>query len=180
MNFNNINQSLENVLRDYQQSFLSKKFSQDSIEKDDLMLAFGLTQELKAINKQYWGRQLGACWERLVKQLCKASCNNFSLPHNSSYDLALGQDALDTKYRLGSGDSKTVRGWKANGEQLKAEGFNPILLIVRTDNLDAAIQACQVGGWEIKVGSDAYQYLENKTQFNLQTWLRERRDRFTF
>jgi hypothetical protein len=41
------------------------------------MNAFGITQELKQENKQYWGRELGMCWQRLVTDLCKNLCTDF-------------------------------------------------------------------------------------------------------
>jgi hypothetical protein len=40
-------------------------------------------------------------------------------------------------------------------------------LILRTDNLPAAIKACETGGWVVKVGEAAYQYIYDITQFNL-------------
>ncbi len=45
--------SLEAILQEYQQSFSAKLFGEESAEEDDLMLVFGLTQEMKAENKQY-------------------------------------------------------------------------------------------------------------------------------
>lgn len=71
MNNNNLNNSLENILTQYQQSFSQKIFSEEESENDDLMQVFGLTQEIKSENRQYWGRELGKCWELLVKELCK-------------------------------------------------------------------------------------------------------------
>ncbi|WP_293061931.1 hypothetical protein [Okeania sp. SIO2B3] len=67
MNNNQLNNSLDIILQKYSQSFASKIFIQESLEADDLMLVFGLNQEIKARNKQYWGRELGMCWERIVK-----------------------------------------------------------------------------------------------------------------
>ena len=129
MSSKEIENSLETILTKYSESFSEKVFSEQSSAEDDLMRVFGLTQEMKSNNRQYWGRELGACWERLVKELCQLTCDRFQEPHNTSYDLAIAKDAIDTKYRLGSGD-------------------------------------------------EAYQYLYEQTQFDLQKWLRDKRDRF--
>ncbi|WP_094675218.1 hypothetical protein [Hydrocoleum sp. CS-953] len=75
---------------------------------DDLMLVFGLNQEIKARNKQYWGRELGMCWERIVKEICRQTCDNFNEAirdgNDELCDFVVGLDAIDTKYRIGSGD----------------------------------------------------------------------------
>ncbi|MEA5468940.1 hypothetical protein [Spirulina sp. 06S082] len=168
MSSKEIENSLETILTKYSESFSEKVFSEQSSAEDDLMRVFGLTQEMKSNNRQYWGRELGACWERLVKELCQLTCDRFQEPHNTSYDLAIANDAIDTKYRLGSGDAKTLRGFKHNAQILIDEGFNPIMLIVRTDNLSQAIRACISGGWQVKVGDEAYQYLYQQTQFDLK------------
>ncbi|MEC4804213.1 MAG: hypothetical protein SAJ12_04065 [Jaaginema sp. PMC 1079.18] len=49
---------------------------------------------------------------------------------------------------------------------------------MRNDNLPQAIAACRAGGWEIYAGIEAYNYLQNLTQFDIQTWLQQQRDRF--
>ena len=179
MNLNEIDSSLETILTKYNESFSTKAFNEQSSEEDALMRVFGLTQEMKNTNRQYWGRELGACWERLVKELCRLTCDRFQEPHNTSYDLAIANDAIDTKYRLGSGDAKTLRGFKQNAQILIDEGFNPIILILRTDNLPQAINACRTGGWQVKLGDEVYQYLYEMTQFDLQKWLQEKSNRFS-
>lgn len=179
MSQDNLNRSLETILRRYQQAFTTKTFGEESPEEDDLMLIFGLTQTIKAANKQYWGRELGACWERLVIHLCQNTCADYQKARDRRYDLTVGSLAIDTKYRIGSGDAKTLRGFRQNARQLTEEGFTPVLLIVRNDNLPQAIAACRAGGWEIYAGWDAYHYLQNLTQFDLQSWLQQQRDRFS-
>lgn len=174
MNDDTLSRSLEGIVERYKQSFASKVFAEESLEEDDLMRLFGLTQAIKAQNKQYWGRELGACWERLVKEICRQTCSNFSEPQDSTYDLSVGWDAIDTKYRIGSGDAKTLQGWRQNGTKLIVKKFTPILLIVRNDSLRQAIAACTAGGWIVKSGNDAYEYLYELTQFDLQTWLRNK------
>lgn len=178
-----LNQALEKILKEYGESFASKVFGGESREVDDLMLVFGLTQQTKARNKQYWGRELGKCWERLVIELCRRACDNFregiKEGADELCDLVVGKDAIDTKYRIGSGDSGTLKKFKQYGRRLKELGLRPIQLIVRTDNLPAAITACITGGWEVKSGVDAYRYLQTITKFDIQPWLRERKDRFS-
>ena len=63
--------ALDAILNQYSHSFAGKVFGEESDEEDDLMLVFGLTQVVKAANKQYWGRELGMCWQRLVQELCR-------------------------------------------------------------------------------------------------------------
>lgn len=114
MSQDNLNRSLETILRRYQQAFTTKTFGEESPEEDDLMLIFGLTQTIKAANKQYWGRELGACWERLVIHLCQNTCADYQKARDRRYDLTVGSLAIDTKYRIGSGDAKTLRGFRQN------------------------------------------------------------------
>ncbi|MDY7012982.1 MAG: restriction endonuclease [Cyanobacteriota bacterium] len=174
MNYDNLDRSLEEIVDRYRLSFANKVFLEESSEEDDLMKLFGLTQATKAQNKQYWGRELGACWERLVKEICQQTCDNYCEPQNSTYDLLVGRDAIDTKYRIGSGDAKTLRGWRQNGQDLLSRKLRPILLIIRNDSLQQAIATCRAGGWVVKSGNDAYDYLYELTQFDLQTWLRNK------
>ena len=58
---------LEQILNQYQQAFAERISPEESTEEDDLMLAFGLTQAMKATNKQYWGRQLGSYLKSLTQ-----------------------------------------------------------------------------------------------------------------
>lgn len=101
------------ILEQYGKSFSAKAFSEESPEEDDLMLVFGLTQLIKVENKQYWGRELGMCWQRLIIELCRQTNGNYGLPIREGADeicdLTIAQDAIDTKYRIGSGDSGTLK-----------------------------------------------------------------------
>lgn len=174
--------SLEAILSDYQQSFSAKVFGGESEELDDLMRVFGLTQGMKAENKQYWGRELGMCWERLVKELCEQNCENFSQGiregKDELCDLVIGDRAIDTKYRIGSGDSGTLKKFKQYGARLREKGYEPIMLILRKDNLSNAIAACIKGGWTVKIGESTYQYIQKATGVDLQAWLKERRNQY--
>ena len=182
MNPNSLNSSLESILQQYCQSFTGKVFAEESSEEDDLMLVFGLTQALKAENRQYWGRELGMCWQRLVTQLCSQTCAQFGAAiregKDEICDLIVGSDAIDTKYRIGSGDSGTLKKFKKYGERLRQLGYRPVLLILRNDNLPSAITACRTGGWVVISGSSSYDYLRQNTGLDLQKWLQERKNRY--
>lgn len=170
---------LESILQQYSVSFNAKKFIEESLEEDDLMLVFGLTQEIKDLNKQYWGRELGKCWERLIIEVGRQSCVDFSPAirdgKDELCDLVIGTDAIDAKYRIGSGDSGTLKKFKQYAERLTNRGYKPVLLILRTDSLPQAINACIVGGWRVLSGQDAFDYLSEITNFDLQAWLKARR-----
>lgn len=182
MNEHNLNESLENILTQHQRSFSQKIFSEEDTENDDLMLVFGLTQEIKAENRQYWGRELGKCWELLVKELCKIKCSNYQSGiydnRDELCDLIVGQDAIDTKYRIGSGDSGTLKKFKNYGQRLINLGYHPVLLILRNDSLNQALKACENGGWIIKSGQESFNYIHQITNFDLQKWLEQRKNIF--
>lgn len=182
MNEEVLDRSLEKILSQYEQSFKTKTFNDESQEMDELMLVFGLTQEMKIENRQYWGRELGMCWQLLITEIFKQRCSNFGNPIREGADeicdLVVGLDAIDTKYRIGSGDSGTLKKFKAYGSKLRSMGLRPVLLILRNDNLPAAITACNTGGWVVIIGDYAYKYIFDKTKFDLHTWLHERKDRY--
>ena len=89
-----------------------------------------------------------------------------------------GTDAIDTKYRIGSGDSGTLKKFKQYGKKLRDVGYRPIFLIVRVDNLPAAMTACKVGQWDVKVGDETFRYIEEQTGVDLQAWLISLRDEY--
>jgi len=183
VNLDILSNFLERILDECGQAFEAKVFSGESSEEDDLMLVFGLTQANKAENKQYWGRELGICWQRIVTELCRQTCNNFGGPIREGADelcdLIVGKDAIDTKYRIGSGDSGTLKKFKQYAARLKKLGYRPILLILRKDNLPAAITACTTGGWTVTTDNETYKYLLEITGLDLKSWLKARRDRHT-
>lgn len=166
---------LDRILQQYYQSFTDKVYADENNDMDLLMDIFGITPALKRENRQYWGRELGMCWQKLIVELCRQTCDNFApaLHFNGDEpcDLIVGQRAVDTKYRIGSGDSGTLKKFKAYGRLLKEQNYEPILLIVREDNLPAAISACQSGGWTIFTGESTFEYLSQLTGFDLKTYL---------
>jgi hypothetical protein len=178
-----INSLLESILIQYQKSFAGKTFSEESSEIDDLMSIFSLTQEVKMGNRQYWGRELGMCWQKIVTELCRAYCTNFKDAIREGgdelCDLVVENDAIDTKYRIGSGDSGTLKKFKSYGKNLSDRGLNPVVLIVREDNLQAAITACRTGGWRVISGKNSYEYIDRLTGFDLHSWLVERKGKYS-
>ena len=180
----NIEEKLSSILKQYQDNFSNKIYVDDYNATDILMEAFGITQDLKRENKQFWGRQLGMCWQLLVIELCKSTCADFSsalrFDGGEPCDLVLGKDAIDTKYRLGSGDSGTLKKFKHYGNILKKENYRPVFLLLREDNLPTAMTACQTGGWYVYTGMETFNYLEKKTGFTLYEWLCFHKDQKTF
>lgn len=171
-----IDTTLSSILSGYQESFSKKVHEKDSSKTDLLMDVFGITPAMKAENSQYWGRELGMCWQRLVVSLCSAHAKDFGpalkWDSNEPCDLTVGKLAIDTKYRIGSGDSGTLKKWVSYGEYLTAQGYTPTLLIFRTDNLDSAIKACIRGGWQIHTGEATLKQIHKLTNVELGEYLK--------
>lgn len=175
-----IENKLDLILKKYSQSFKDKSYNEESEETDVLMEAFGITQELKKENKQYWGRELGMCWQLIVTEIFRNFSDKFSPAQkygdDEPADFFDDEDAIDTKYRVGSGDSGTLKKFKQYGKLLKDEGYNPVFLFLRTDNLHAAITACNAGGWKIYSGDASFEYIRGRTGFDLKSWLIKAKD----
>lgn len=171
---NKLDLELKTIINQYRQSFSDKTYSDENNESDILMDLFGISQKLKRENKQYWGRELGMCWQLLINKLCELKCSDYKpalkIGGDEPTDLFIGKDAIDTKYRIGSGDSGTLKKFKKYGKLLKKQGYKPVLLIVREDNLPAAITACKAGGWKIYSGQESFKYIKNKTKFDLEKY----------
>ena len=179
-----IEDKLSEVLGKYSENFTAKVYSDDFNDTDVLMEAFGITQELKNENKQYWGRELGKCWENLLRDLFEATCVDFEQPKkfgtDEPADFFCGKDAIDTKYRVGSGDSGTLKKFKSYGKLLKEEGYRPVFLFLRTDNLQAALSKMDAGGWVKYMDEDTFTYIKEKTGFDLKDWLIKLKEDETF
>ena len=138
---------------------------------------FGIMPQLKREHRQYWGRELGMCWERLVSEMCGSLHPDYGPPlrigADEPCDFTIGRTAIDTKYRIGSGDSATLRKFRSYGPLLREHGYEPTLLILREDNLRAAIAACERGGWEILVGQQTLDYLERILGFDVGAYMAE-------
>jgi hypothetical protein len=164
---------LKGILKQYQNSFSEKSYGEENDDHDPLMDVFGITPSLKRENRQYWGRELGMCWQRIVTEVFRANRSDYQpalrIGSDEPCDCIVGSDAIDTKYRIGSGDSGTLKKFKQYGKLLSEKGLKPILLIVREDNLPAAITACNVGGWEILQDKSSFDYIYEKSNFDLLT-----------
>ncbi|MBA3532040.1 MAG: restriction endonuclease [Ardenticatenales bacterium] len=174
-NLSNLANKLHLILNQYQLSFTQKSYDAENEDHDLLMDVFSLTPEMKRENRQYWGRELGMCWQLLVTEIFRHTRLDFGpgLKFNSDEpcDLIVGNYALDTKYRIGSGDSGTLKKFKAYGPLLQMNGYTPVLLILRTDNLPSAITACLNGGWSIYTGDATLDFIRSLTNFDVAGYL---------
>jgi hypothetical protein len=179
---NKLQNALDEILATYQKGFSEKVYSEENDDHDLLMDVYGITPLLKRENRQYWGRELGMCWQRLVVEVCRQTRADFGpalrIGADEPCDLTVGNLAIDTKYRIGSGDSGTLKKFKAYGPTLEEKGFTPILLIVRVDNLGAAITACNAGGWTVTTGQQTFDYLLKLTGFDVKAFLQQRAQAF--
>ncbi|MGE4470421.1 MAG: hypothetical protein AB7D47_09815 [Desulfovibrio sp.] len=175
-------EKIDEIFAKYQNSFSAKVYNQENDDHDLLMDVFKITPELKRQNRQYWGRELGMCWQLVVTELCREKCEDFApalrFGADEPNDLCIGKDAIDTKYRIGSGDSGTLKKFKQYGKLLKDNGYNPIFLIVREDNLPAAITACHVGEWQVLTGAQSFDYLREKTGVDIRDYLEKNKHKF--
>ena len=112
LDFENVEDVLNNILVQYSQSFSSKVYDDENNQLDLLMGVFGVTPEVKRENRQYWGRELGMCWQRLIVEIFRKTREDYSpalrFGADEPCDLVVGSLAIDTKYRIGSGDSGTL------------------------------------------------------------------------
>jgi len=176
-----IEANLDSILSRYQGSFTEKVYSDENDDHDILMDAFGITPQLKRENRQYWGRELGKCWESLVIEACK-NAQTFQpalrIGDDEPCDLRVDGYAIDTKYRVGSGDSGTLKKFKQYGPLLRENGYEPVFLFLREDNLPAAMTACEKGGWSIYIGSQSFQFIRNVSGFDLEAYLTSKAQAF--
>jgi hypothetical protein len=167
-------QNLDAVLGRYKKSFIEKVYSDENDDHDLLMEAFGISPLLKRENRQYWGRELGKCWESLVIEVCKKAPTfqpALRVGNDEPCDLIVKKYAIDTKYRLGSGDSGTLKKFKSYGPLLREHGYEPVFLFLRKDNLPAAMTACQVGTWKIYTGKQSFDFIKEISGFDLEQYL---------
>ncbi len=176
-----IEQNLDSVLNRYKTSFMDKVYSDENDDYDVLMQAFGITPILKRENRQYWGRELGKCWESLVIETCR-SVPTFQpalrVGDDEPCDLIVQNYAIDTKYRVGSGDSGTLKKFKSYGSLLRSYGYEPVFLFLREDNLPAAMTACRAGTWNIYVGKQSFDFIKDISGFDLNSYLIRKANEF--
>lgn len=170
----NINISLNKILAEYQFSFSNKVYNAQEPDSDILMQVYGITSALKQENSQYWGRELGSIWEKLIIEICKNHPEykeKQKIGNDNPYDLIVGKYAIDTKYRIGSGDAGTLKKFKQYGLLLTEMGYTPIILLLRADSLPAALTACRSGGWIVFQGDESFNFVSKLTNFNLKNYL---------
>ena len=72
--------------------------------------------------------------EKLV-ELCRHPCADcggaLKFGSDEPCDLVLGSDAIDMKYRVGSGDSGTLKKFQQYAALLKQNGYRPVFLFLR-------------------------------------------------
>lgn len=176
-----VTQGLDSILTRYQESFISKVYSEENDDHDLLMDVFGLSPQLKRENRQYWGRELGYCWQLLVIEAFKNHpeyAPALRIDADEPCDLIVGKYAIDTKYRIGSGDSGTLKKFKSYGPLLREQGYEPVFLILREDNLPAAIQACNIGTWTVLTGRQSLDFVKEHSGFDLEAFLKGRAQGF--
>lgn len=176
------NRAIENIFSHYYESFKRKTYSAENNDRDVLMDVFGITPSQKRENRQYWGRELGMIWQLLVCELARETRSDFQpalrIGNDEPCDLIIGQDAIDTKYRIGSGDAGTLKKFKLYGKLLRERGYTPVLLILRDDNLPAAITACNHGGWTVLTNRTSFNYLNKILGINVESLLRSYRGKY--
>lgn len=169
-------ENLDDIVSHYQCAFASDRQVHPLGAPDVLMNVFGVTPEMKAAASQYWGRELGMCWERLVRSLIlqhgpKAGPALTGPDGGSPCDVTLGNMAIDTKYRLGSGDSGTLKKLAANAKWLAAQGYEPVMLFLRADSLEAARTRMRRAGWKVLEGEDSFEFVRRHTGQDLKSAL---------
>jgi hypothetical protein len=160
---------MDYILRTYKEKFHNKIHKTKISESDVLMDAFDITPEEKQENMQYWSRELGMCWQKLVVH-CFENHADFQPAlkngRDEPCDLIVGPYAIDTKYRIGSGDSGTQKKFRNNAIWLREKKFIPLLLILRKDNLMNHIK-----GWEFKTGEESFEFIKEYSGIDLKTYL---------
>ena len=157
----------EQILNQYRIKFRDKIHTPPAHTTDILLDYFGITYEQINQNKQYWNRELGMCWQRIIIESVKNRLDYqpaFRIDRKEPCDLIIGKDAIDTKYRIGSGDSGTIKKLKDYAQIISDRGYRPVLLILREDNLKSTISACAKGGWYIMTGRESIEYIREKTE----------------
>ena len=153
------------LLEQYRLKFQNKIHTSPPYPSDILLDHFHITLDQIRQNKQYWNRELGMCWQRLIIESVKNQSDYqpaIRVGRKEPCDLILGKDAIDTKYRIGSGDSGTIKKLKEYAQLLSDRGYRPVLLILREDNLKSTISACERGGWHTVIGENALEYIRGK------------------
>lgn len=183
--------SIYSELGKYQKRFSEKVATTPHYNEshDLLMDIFGITPEQKRLQAQYWGRELGTLWQDLVTDCFRESdqVQRFTGPivvpdsRGTSYepaDLSGNGYAIDTKYRIGSGDAKFVKSFKESKAMLESKNLKAVLLILREDNLASPIHSAEKSGWVVLTGKGSFSFVERETGIALQSILVENVGKF--
>jgi len=169
------------ILRRYQEAFSKKELTSEAGYTDILMEIFGITPSIKETNMQYWGRELGKCWEGIIKATFserKDYGSGIREGDDEICDCVIGKIAIEAKYRVGSGDSGTLKKFKQYAQRLKDAGFKPVMLFLREDNLPAAITASKTGGWTVLVGQECFDFIRKECEVDLKAELESLKGRY--
>ena len=175
---------LDHYLESYYNSFFKKAHTPDNFSTlhDVLMDVYGVTPKQKHESSQFWGRQLGALWQKLVSAVFEQSSlvQNYTGPIritdndgklDEPADLSGNGYAIDTKYRIGSGDAKFIKQTEKNAAILNSMNLKPVLLILRIDSLANPIRAAKSAGWQILEGIDSFDFIKEQTGYDLYNYL---------
>jgi hypothetical protein len=169
---------LDGALGRYHETFTDRMPEEQDAVSDALMDFFRLTPEIKNRERQFYGRHLGAAWEEIAGKILHAHDPSTEFPRpgteDTPCDIVYRGFAIDTKYRIGSGDSGTMRKLAGNASTLARRGFVPLLLIFRNDSLKPSISAARTGGWTICEGEAAVSFIRTHTGYDLLDFLKER------
>ena len=126
--------------------------------------------------------------ESVLEELIQRSfgAQNFYIPRryrrkkgsDEPCDLIVQNYAIDTKYRLGSGDSGTLKKFKSYGHLLREQGYEPVFLFLREDNLPAAMTACRKGNWNMYIGKQSFDFIKNISGFDMEDYLTRKASAF--
>lgn len=170
-----VKEKIKNVLNKYQEAFSKKQINSAEGYTDILMEVFNITPSVKSTNMQYWGRELGKCWEGIIQSVFSERKDygpGIKEGNDEICDCIIGKKAIEAKYRIGSGDSGTLKKFKQYAQRLKDKGFEPIMLFLREDNLSAAITASKNGGWKVIIGEECFNFILEESNFNLKEELK--------
>jgi hypothetical protein len=168
--------NIQYILDDYQNRFKNKQIDDKLCEPDLLMNVFNIDSILKTKNMQYWNRELGMCWQKIIIDTFKNHKDYLPAFKNGTEepcDLIVGDYAIDTKYRIGSGDSGTLKKFRKNALFLQEKNFKPLLLVLRKDNLVKKLR-----GWDILTDEESFEFILKHSGIDLKKTLMELQGKF--
>ncbi len=169
-----IEEKLNLIFNKYKNSFDKKVLLKEKTNRDLIMKIFNKTQNDVDVNKQYWNREFGKYFEYIVSSIFALTRNDYKpglrIKSDEVCDCIIGNLAIDVKYRVGSGDSGTLKKFRFYGNLLKEKGYIPVMLFLREDNLKAAITSINNGGWKIYSNEQMFDFVKKKSNFDLKEY----------